>query len=157
MTNSSAPLRIALFEPEIAGNVGSVLRLGACLGAAVDLIEPLGFVWDDKRVRRAAMDYIDHVAVTRHASFAAFRAMIAPRRLVLFTTKAAHSAYDFTFQPGDVLLFGKESGGVPAEVALACDARVRLPMRAGVRSMNLAISAALALGEAQRQTGGLPG
>ena len=149
-------MRIALFEPEIAGNVGSVLRLGACLGAAVDLIEPLGFAWDDKRVRRAAMDYIDHVEVVHHAGFAAFQAAIAPRRLVLFTTKAALSAYDFAFQPGDVLLFGKESGGVPAAVAQACDARVRIPMRSGVRSMNLAICAALALGEAQRQTGSLP-
>ena len=149
-------MRIALFEPEIAGNVGSVLRLGACLGAAVDLIEPLGFGWDDKRVRRAAMDYIDHVEVTRHASFAAFQASIGPQRLVLFSTKAAQSAYEFAFQPGDVLLFGKESGGVPAAVAQACDARVRIPMRSGVRSINLAISAALALGEAQRQTGTLP-
>ena len=149
-------MRIALFEPEIAGNVGSVLRLGACLGAAVDLIEPLGFVWDDKRVRRAAMDYIDHVEVTRHASFAAFQASIGASRLVLFTTKALQSAYEFAFQPGDVLLFGKESGGVPTAVAQACAARVRLPMRGGVRSMNLAISAALALAEAQRQTGTLP-
>ena len=149
-------MRIALFEPEIAGNVGSVLRLGACLGAAVDLIEPLGFAWDDKRVRRAAMDYIDHVEVVRHASFAAFQASIGASRLVLFTTKAAQSAYDFAFQPGDVLLFGKESGGVPAAVAQTCDARVRIPMRSGARSMNLAISAALALGEAQRQTGTLP-
>lgn len=157
MTASAVPIRIALFEPEIAGNVGSILRLGACLGAAVDLIEPLGFLWDDKRVRRAAMDYIDHVEVVRHADFAAFRATIAPRRLVLFTAKAAHSAYDFAFQPGDVLLFGKESGGVPAAVAQVCDARLRLPMRSGVRSINLAMSAALALGEAQRQTGGLPG
>ena len=149
-------MRIALFEPEIAGNVGSVLRLGACLGAAVDLIEPLGFVWDDKRVRRAAMDYIDHVEVTRHASFAAFQASIGASRLVLFTTKAAQSAYGFAFQPGDVLLFGKESGGVPAAVAQACNARVRIPMCSGVRSMNLAMSAALALAEAQRQTGTLP-
>ena len=149
-------MRIALFEPEIAGNVGSVLRLGACLGAAVDLIEPLGFVWDDKRVRRAAMDYIDHVEVTRHASFAAFQASIGASRLVLFTTKAAQSAYDFAFQPGDVLLFGKESAGVPAAVAQACNARVRIPMCSGVRSMNLAMSAALALAEAQRQTGTLP-
>ena len=157
MTSLADPIRIALFEPEIAGNVGSVLRLGACLGAAVDLIEPLGFAWDDKRVRRAAMDYIDHVEVRRHAGIAEFRASIGARRLVLFTTKAAQSAYDFAFQPGDVLLFGKESGGVPAAVADACDARVRIPMRSGVRSMNLAISAALALAEAQRQTGGLPG
>ncbi|MDL2352027.1 MAG: tRNA (cytidine(34)-2'-O)-methyltransferase [Pseudomonadota bacterium] len=150
-------MRIALFEPEIAGNVGSVLRLGACLGAAVDLIEPLGFVWDDKRVRRAAMDYIDHVEVARHANFEAFRASIGASRLVLFTTKAAQSAYDFAFGPDDVLLFGKESAGVPVAVAEACHARLRLPMRSGVRSINLAMSAALALGEGLRQTGGLPG
>ena len=150
-------MRIALYEPEIAGNVGSVLRLGACLGAAVDLIEPLGFEWDDKRVRRAAMDYIDHVEVVRHTSFDAFRASIGPARLVLFTTKSRQSAYDFAFRADDVLLFGKESGGVPAAVAEVCDARLRLPMRSGVRSINLAMSAALALGEAQRQTGLLPG
>lgn len=151
-------MRIALYEPEIAGNVGAVLRLGACLGVAVELIEPLGFVWDDKRVRRAAMDYIDHVAVTRHAGFAAFRQTLEPEaRLVLFTTKASHSLYDFRFRPDDVLLFGKESAGVPPPVAEACQARVRIPMRAEVRSMNLAISAALALGEALRQTDALPG
>ncbi|MEN9926760.1 MAG: hypothetical protein RL268_2886 [Pseudomonadota bacterium] len=150
-------MRIALYEPEIAGNVGAVMRLGACMGAAVDLIEPLGFAWDDKRVRRAAMDYIDHVEVTRHAGFAAFRAAIAPRRLVLFTTKATQSVYDFSFAPDDVLLFGKESAGVPAQVAEACDARLRIPMRPEVRSMNLASSAALVLGEALRQSGSLPG
>ena len=149
-------MRIALFEPEIAGNVGAVLRLGACLGAAVDLIEPMGFVWDDRRVRRAAMDYIDHVEVVRHAGFAAFRASIGPSRLVLLTTKAEHSAYDFAYHADDVLLFGKESAGVPAEVADLCDARVRLPIRREVRSMNLAMAAGLALGEALRQTGGLP-
>jgi tRNA (cytidine/uridine-2'-O-)-methyltransferase len=150
-------MRIALFEPEIAGNVGAVLRLGACLGAGVDLIEPLGFEWDDRRVRRAAMDYIDHVEIARHPHFAAFRAGIGAARLVLFTTKASQSAYDFAFRPGDVLLFGKESAGVPAEVAQACQARLRLPIRAEVRSMNLAMAAGLALGEALRQTGGLPG
>lgn len=150
-------MRIALYQPEIAGNVGAVMRLGACLGAAVELIEPLGFAWDDRRVRRAAMDYIDHVAVTRHAGFDAFRAAMEPgARLVLFTTKASHSLYNFAFRPGDVLLFGQESAGVPAAVADACQARVRIPMRAAVRSMNLATSAAVALGEALRQTGGLP-
>lgn len=150
-------MRIALYQPEIAGNVGAVMRLGACMGAAVELIKPLGFAWDDKRVRRAAMDYVDHVSVTRHAGFAAFRAAMPPTsRLVLFTTKASHSLYDFAFQPDDVLLFGQESAGVPAEVAQACHARVRIPMRAEVRSMNLATSAAIALGEALRQTGGLP-
>lgn len=150
-------MRVALFEPEIAGNVGSVLRIGACLGAAVDLIEPMGFVWDDRRVRRAAMDYIDHVVVARHASFEAFRSTIGSQRLVLFTTKSDQSVYDFRFMPGDVLLFGKESAGVPAPVAEACDVRLRIPMRPQVRSMNLAVSAALALAEALRQTAGLPG
>ncbi|WP_374588633.1 tRNA (cytidine(34)-2'-O)-methyltransferase [Novosphingobium sp.] len=150
-------MRIALYEPEIAGNVGAVMRLGACMGAAVDLIEPLGFAWDDKRVRRAAMDYIDHVEVTRHAGFAAFRAAVAPRRLVLFTTKATQSVYDFSFAPDDVLLFGKESAGVPPQVAEVCQARLRIPMRPEVRSMNLASSAALVLGEALRQSGSLPG
>ena len=149
-------MRIALFEPEIAGNVGAVLRLGACLGAAVDLIEPMGFEWDDRRVRRTAMDYIDHVSVSRHGDFHAFRASIAPRRLILFTTKASTSAYEFEFSPDDVLLFGKESAGVPAAIAEACEDRVRLPIRKEVRSMNLATAAAIALGEALRQTGGLP-
>ena len=150
-------MRIALFEPEIAGNVGAVLRLGACLGAAVDLIEPMGFAWDDRRVRRTAMDYIDHVTVVRHAGFDAFRAAIGSQRLVLFTTKSQQSAYDFGFRPDDILLFGKESAGVPPAVAGACDARLRIPMRPEVRSMNLATSAALALGEALRQTATLPG
>lgn len=149
-------MRIALFEPEIAGNVGAVMRLGACLGAAVDLIEPMGFIWNDRRVRRAAMDYIDHVEVRRHAGFDAFVAAIAPPRLVLFTTKGAQSLYDFQFQPDDVLLFGKESGGVPTGVSDACQVKLRIPMRDKVRSMNLASSAAVALGEALRQTDGLP-
>src|SRR5690242_5264480 len=140
-------MRIALFEPEIAGNVGAVLRLGACLGAAVDLIEPMGFDWDDRRVRRTAMDYIDHVTVARHAGFEAFRATLGSQRLVLFTTKSRHSAYEFCFMADDVLLFGKESAGVPLAVAEACDARVRIPIRPEVRSFNLATTTALALGE----------
>ena len=149
-------MRIALFEPEIAGNVGAVLRLGACFGTAVDLIEPMGFEWDDRRVRRTAMDYIDHVEVARHAGFEAFRTTLGSSRLVLFTTKASQSAYDFRFEPDDVLLFGKESAGVPPAVADACDAKVRVPIRSSVRSLNLAMATALALGEALRQTGTLP-
>lgn len=148
-------MRIALYQPEIAQNVGAVMRLGACLGVAVDLIEPLGFDWDDKRVRRTAMDYIDHVDISRHASFDAFRSATAGR-LLLFTTKAARDAYQFAYDSDDVLLFGKESGGVPPEVAKRCDERLKLPIRAEVRSFNLATSAALALGEALRQTGNLP-
>lgn len=149
-------MRIALFEPEIAGNVGAILRLGACMGVEVDLIEPMGFTWEDRRVRRAAMDYIDHVTVERHANFEAFRDKIGARRLILFTTKSSGSAFDFRFDADDVLLFGKESAGVPAFVSDVCNARVRLPMRPQVRSMNLAMSAAIALGEALRQSGSLP-
>jgi len=150
-------MRIALFEPEIAGNVGAVMRLGACMGAGVDLIEPLGFPWDDRRVRRAAMDYIDHVDVVRHSGFEAFREARADSRLVLFTTKATQSSYDFEYRPDDVLLFGKESAGVTDAVRAGVDASVRLPMRPQVRSLNLATSAAIALTEALRQTGTLPG
>jgi tRNA (cytidine/uridine-2'-O-)-methyltransferase len=148
-------MRLCLFEPEIAGNVGAVMRLGACFGVPVDLIEPLGFEWDDKRVRRTAMDYIDHVEVVRHHSFERFRAA-THGRLILFTTKGQASPYEFRFQPDDILLFGKESGGVPAGLAAASDARLRIPIRPEVRSFNLATSAALALGEALRQTEGFP-
>lgn len=127
------------------------------MGAEVDLIEPMGFAWDDRRVRRTAMDYIDHVSIARHAGFDAFRTEIGSRRLVLFTTKSSQSVYEFAFKADDVLLFGKESAGVPAAVADACHARVRIPMRPQVRSMNLATAAAIALGEALRQTASLPG
>ncbi|MFM5948383.1 MAG: tRNA (cytidine(34)-2'-O)-methyltransferase [Novosphingobium sp.] len=149
-------MRLALYEPEIAQNVGAVMRLGACLGVPVDLIEPMGFVWDDRRVRRTAMDYIDHVSITRHGGFDAFTRTLGGARLVLLTTKAVQSPYDFAFAPGDVLMLGKESAGVPAEVAAHADARLRLPIRAEVRSLNLATAAALVVGEALRQTGGLP-
>jgi tRNA (cytidine/uridine-2'-O-)-methyltransferase len=125
------------------------------MGVPIDLIEPMGFEWDDKRVRRTAMDYIDHVDVSRHGSFDAFR-QATPGRLVLFTTKGDASPYEFRFEADDLLLFGKESGGVPAEVAAASDAKLRIPIRADVRSFNLAMAAALALGEALRQTGELP-
>ena len=145
-----------MYEPEIAGNVGAVLRLCACLGVGVDLIEPIGFEWDDRRVRRAAMDYIDHVEIRRHAGFAEFQDTLGPGRLVLFTTKATRSAYDCTYRPDDVLLFGKESAGVPQAVADACGERERLPMRSEVRSLNVATSAAIALSEALRQTDMLP-
>ncbi|WP_370033290.1 tRNA (cytidine(34)-2'-O)-methyltransferase [Qipengyuania mesophila] len=150
-------MRIAMFEPEIAGNVGAVMRLGACLGAAIDLIEPMGFTWDDRRVRRAAMDYIDHVEIVRHAGFEAFLETLGEARLVLFTTKSTQSAYDFAYRADDVLLFGKESAGVPDHVVQASHAQLRLPMREGVRSLNVATSAAIALAEGLRQTGTLPG
>ena len=120
-------MRIALFQPEIAGNVGAVLRLAACLDVAVDLIEPMGFTWDDARVRRTAMDYIDHVAVTRHKGFDAFRETIGDARLILMTTKGGQSLYDATFRETDILLFGQESAGVPTEVAATCDLKLKIP------------------------------
>ena len=149
-------MRIALYEPEIAGNVGAVLRLGACMGVAVDLIEPMGFAWDDRRVRRTAMDYIDHVEVVRHASWAAFHTARPGAHLTLFSSKATQSPYGHVFGAEDILLFGKESAGVPNHVARACRTRLRIPMQPAVRSLNLATSAALALGEALRQSGSLP-
>jgi tRNA (cytidine/uridine-2'-O-)-methyltransferase len=148
-------MRLCLYQPEIAGNVGAVMRLGACMGVPIDLIEPMGFEWDDKRVRRTAMDYADHVEVIRHASFQAFRAAVVGR-LILFTTKGSLSPYEFEFAEDDILMFGQESAGVPAQVAKQSDARLRIPIRGQVRSFNLATSAALALGEALRQTQGLP-
>lgn len=148
-------MRIALYQPEIAGNVGAVLRLGACFGVGVDLIEPMGFEWDDARVRRTAMDYIDEVEIVRHSDWDGFR-QARHGRLVLLTTKGTISLYDASFAADDILLVGKESAGVPDHVATACSLAVRIPIRPQVRSLNLATAAALALGEALRQTGSLP-
>ena len=149
-------MRIALYQPEIAGNVGAILRTAACLGAAVDLIEPMGFVWDDKRVARAGMDYIDHVQVRRHADWTAFLAGVTGR-IVLFTTKGASRIDQTAFAPGDVLLFGSEGSGAPDAVHARADLRVVIPVVPGMRSLNLSVSAGIALAEALRQTGGLPG
>ena len=149
-------MRVALYQPEIAGNVGAVMRLGACLGVGVDLIEPMGFAWDDRRVRRTAMDYIEHVEIVRHQGFDAFREFAGNARLVLFTTKASISPYDFDFEGEDILVFGQESAGVPQSVRDAVGASVRLPIRSEVRSLNLASAVAIGLGEALRQTRRLP-
>ena len=143
-------MRVALYQPEIAGNVGAVLRTAACLGASVDLIEPIGFVWDDRRVARAAMDYIDHVAVTRHAGWAAFEASVRGR-LVLATTRGATDLWDARFAPGDVLLFGSESAGVPEPVHARAELKVRVPVRAEVRSLNLSVAVGIVLAETLRQ------
>lgn len=148
-------MRIALYQPEIAGNVGAILRLSACLGARVDLIEPMGFPWDDKRVARAGMDYIDHVTITRHANWEAFLATV-DGRIVLFTTKGAQRFDETQFAPGDILLFGSEGSGAPDSVHDRADLRVRIPIRAGLRSLNLGVSAGIALAEALRQTNGWP-
>ncbi|WP_423601725.1 tRNA (cytidine(34)-2'-O)-methyltransferase [Sphingomonas sp. MS122] len=148
-------MRVALFQPDIAGNVGAVLRIGACLATPVDLIEPMGFAWDDKRVARAGMDYIDHVAISRHRDWDAFAAQAAGR-LVLLTTMAATPLHDFAFAAGDVLLFGSESAGAPEHVHARADARVVIPMAPGLRSLNLSVSVGIVLAEALRQTGGWP-
>lgn len=144
-------MRIALFQPDIAGNVGAVLRIGACLATPVDLIEPMGFAWDDKRVARAGMDYIDHVQVTRHNGWDAFERQ-AQGRIVLLTTKGAIPLHEFAFAPDDILLFGSESAGAPDHVHARADARVFIPMAPGLRSMNLSVSAGIVLAEGLRQT-----
>ncbi|RYE01764.1 MAG: tRNA (cytidine(34)-2'-O)-methyltransferase [Sphingomonadales bacterium] len=148
-------MRLALFQPEIAGNVGAVLRLAACLGAGVDLIEPMGFPWSDKRRKRSAMDYEDHVEIVRHADWDAFAAQV-PGRLILFSTKGDTLLHQAGFAADDTLLFGSESAGAPEHVHLCADLVVRIPLRPEVRSLNLGVSAGIALAEALRQTDGWP-
>jgi tRNA (cytidine/uridine-2'-O-)-methyltransferase len=147
-------MRIALFEPDIPQNAGTILRLGACLGVGVHIIEPAGFPTSDRAFRRAGMDYLDRVEIVRHASFDAFEAWrgAAAARLILFTTRGGVSYLDHAFAPDDVLLFGRESAGVPEKVHAAADARLVIPMRSGLRSLNVAMAAAMAVGEALRQT-----
>lgn len=149
-------MRVALYQPDIAGNVGAVMRTCACLGVALDLIEPMGFQWDDRRVARAAMDYIDHVSVTRHADWDTFQRQ-ASGRIVLLTTRGATPLHDFAFESDDVLLFGRESAGVPDEVHARADARVVIPMAPPLRSLNLSVSAAIVLAEGLRQIRNWPG
>jgi tRNA (cytidine/uridine-2'-O-)-methyltransferase len=149
-------MRIALYQPDIPQNTGTILRLGACFGVPIDIIEPTGFPWDDTKLKRAGMDYRDLAQVTRHVSWAAFQAYHAQARLVLLTTKAQQSPYDFVFETSDILLFGRESAGVPAEVHQRSDARLRVPMVAEARSLNLALTVSLVLGEALRQCRGFP-
>jgi tRNA (cytidine/uridine-2'-O-)-methyltransferase len=153
--NRNGAMRLALFQPDIPQNTGALLRLGACLGVAVDIIEPCGFLLDDKRLRRAGMDYLGHADWKRHRSWAAFRDEAAGR-IVLLTTAGEMDYHRFAFASGDTLMVGRESAGVPPEVASACAARLRIPMRPGLRSLNVALAAALVLGEALRQTEGFP-
>lgn len=148
-------MRIALFQPEIAGNVGTILRLAACMGAAVDLIEPMGFPWSDRARKRAAMDYDAASEVVRHADWKAFEALV-PRRLVLFTTRGGVRLPEARFEPGDTLLFGSEGSGAPDFVHARADLAVRIPMRAELRSLNLAVATGIGLAEALRQTEGFP-
>jgi tRNA (cytidine/uridine-2'-O-)-methyltransferase len=146
-------MRLALHQPDQAGNVGTILRLAACLGVPVDIVEPCGFPWGDRALKRAGMDYAEIANVARHADWPAFEARLRGR-LVLFTTAAAAIRLpDARFEPGDTLLFGSESGGAPKAVHARADLRVRIPQAEGTRSLNLAVAAGIGLAEAVRQTG----
>ena len=151
-------IRIALYQPDIAQNTGTILRLCACLGLEAHIIEPAGFPVSDRHFRRAGMDYLDQVEIVRHVDWNAFEEWRRGKaaRLVLFTTRGTVSYLQHEFRDGDVLLFGRESAGVPDEVHDAADARVLIPLREGLRSLNVAMSVAMAAGEALRQTGGMP-
>jgi tRNA (cytidine/uridine-2'-O-)-methyltransferase len=155
---SGRPLRIALYEPDIPQNTGTILRLCACLGIDAHIIEPAGFPVTDRAFRRAGLDYLDQVAITRHGSFQAFQDWRASQRLklVLLTTTSNTCYLAHAFRDDQVVLFGRESAGVPEPVHAAADARLRIPMRAGLRSLNVAMAVALVAGEALRQTGGFP-
>jgi tRNA (cytidine/uridine-2'-O-)-methyltransferase len=151
-------MHIALLEPDIPQNTGTILRLAACLGLDAHLIEPAGFPTSDRAFRRAGMDYLEHVSLTRHVSWSAFEAWrrAADLRLVLLTTRATRSFLDHNFAPQDILLFGRESSGAPDAVHAAADARLKVPMRPGLRSINVAMSCAIVVAEALRQTGQWP-
>ena len=148
-------MRIALYQPDQAGNVGTILRLAACLCVPLDIIEPCGFAYSDRALKRAGMDYAEIAAVTRHLNWAAFEA-VRQGRLVLMTTRGAAPLPQARFETGDVLLLGSESSGVPEEVHAAADLRVRIPQAVGTRSLNIAVAAGIGLAEALRQTGGWP-
>ncbi|MDA1310925.1 MAG: tRNA (cytidine(34)-2'-O)-methyltransferase [Proteobacteria bacterium] len=146
-------MRLALYQPDIPQNAGTIMRLAACFGIPLDVVEPCGFIFSDTKLRRAGMDYAERAVIDRHSSWEVFQASRAPGRLLLMTTKAAVSIADFEFQPDDILMLGAESSGVPEVVHQAVDARVRVPMRQGMRSLNVAVCAGIVLWEAMRQTG----
>ena len=147
---------IALFQPDIAANTGTIARLCACLGLKLTIIEPAGFAWDDSKLQRAGMDYLDRASIQRSASWDHFHANLGSRRLVLLTTKSTVSYLDFAFQPDDVLLLGRESAGVPDAVHNTITHRITIPMQTGMRSLNVALACAMVTGEALRQTRAAP-
>jgi tRNA (cytidine/uridine-2'-O-)-methyltransferase len=151
-----AVMRLALYQPDIPQNTGTIMRLAACFGVPLDIIEPCGFVLSDTKLRRAGMDYAGRVDMVRHASWEQFQEREQPGRLVLLTTKATTSLADFRFHADDTLMLGAESSGVPDSVHAVVDAAVRVPMRAGERSLNVAVCAGIALWEGLRQTQGIP-
>ena len=148
-------MRLALFEPDIPQNAGALIRLGACLGVAVDIIEPCGFLWSDARLRRAGMDYLDRAEIVRHVSWQDYFGSLSGR-LILLTTRAERSYTGFMFKQDDTLLLGRESAGVPQHLHAAAHARLRVPMQSGLRSLNVAQAGAMVLGEAMRQMNSFP-
>ncbi len=153
MTMPATDLRIALFQPDIPGNTGAILRLAACLGLTVDIIEPAGFDLSDRALKRAGMDYVEQASLRRHLNWRSFQDWVAAeqRRLVLASTRAQTAYTQFDFRPSDILLFGRESVGAPDHVHEAADVRILIPMNEGRRSLNVALSAAMIAGEAIRQ------
>ncbi len=149
---------MALYQPDIAGNLGTILRTCACLDVPVDIIEPCGFPFSDRSLKRSGMDYFDQADFTRHADWSAFLDQITPdsTRIVLLSSKASQPIHDFAFQKNDILLFGSESAGVPVDVHQRADERITISMKPGVRSLNLAVATGMALGEALHQTGQFP-
>lgn len=145
-------MRLALFQPDIPQNAGTLMRAAAALGLPVDIIEPCGFILDDKRLRRAVMDYYGLLDLTKHASWETYQRDRRPSRVVLLTTAGATPYVDFAFRPDDTLMVGRESVGVPAEVHASVDARLLIPMKPPARSLNVAVAAAMVMGEALRQT-----
>lgn len=154
-------MRLALYQPDIPQNTGTLLRAAACLGVAVDVIGPAGFDMTDRALRRAGLDYLSHVEILRHPSIAAFsdwrRSSAAGSRLIVLSAHAAAPYHRFTFEHSDILMLGRESAGVPDHVRATADAALRIPMRPGLRSLNVAVAGAIVLAEALRQVGGLPG
>ncbi|MEH6757800.1 MAG: tRNA (cytidine(34)-2'-O)-methyltransferase [Parasphingorhabdus sp.] len=148
-------MRVALYQPDIAGNLGTILRTCACFDIAVDIIEPCGFPFSDRSLKRAGMDYFDHVDFTRHTDWDAFLTFVDSQssRIILLSSKAETAYHEFIFEPDDILLFGSESSGVPLDVNQRADERITIKMKNGMRSLNLAVSAGMALGEALKQTG----
>jgi len=151
-------MRLALYQPDIAQNAGTILRLAACMGVPVSVIAPAGFDMSDRALRRAGLDYLEHVTIDRHSGFDAFRAEMQAQgaRIVLLTRHAACEYTHFAFEPRDVLMLGRESAGVPERVHEAADARVTIPIRPDLRSLNVAVAAAMVLGEGLRQTNSFP-
>lgn len=149
-------MRIALYQPDIPQNVAAIARLCACFNVPLDIIEPLGFVWDDRKLRRVGMDYMDDVEIVRHTSWNAFIQKHPNARKVLLTTTGATPLPDFQFQEDDIVLMGRESAGVPKDIHASVESRVIIPMQSGARSLNVAQSAAIAIAEGLRQTNGFP-